>query len=353
TSAKGASTLTGVSHEKTVLSKVLIIFGFLVIVILGIVFLPDIIKGKEALLDVEASPNKLIYYQGEELGFDVKITNMGSTKDPFDTNLIYRLLDEDENTVLSKEETIAVSTTMSHYKTLELPLNIRPGSYTLKIFANYEQKVATASFSFNVEEKTTVVESCHDNVKNQNEIAPDCGGVCTSINGAYWYDGACHKEPKPGPPPKETCNDGIKNQDEVGPDCGGVCGGYWYDDSCHLSPKPKPSDEPSVAEKIMQASSLAKTNPEQAKNICLSLENTNDKDRCLKTIASISMKKEYCDLIVNVNERDECYIPFFMQNDFSVCEKITDPQSRAACEQMRDIYRVLQELNQTNQTNPT
>jgi len=44
--------------------------------------------------------------------------------------------------------------------------------------------------------------SCFDGVKNQNEILPDCGGVC-----------------KPCP----TCDDGIRNQGEVAIDCGGPC----------------------------------------------------------------------------------------------------------------------------------
>lgn len=44
--------------------------------------------------------------------------------------------------------------------------------------------------------------SCFDGVKDQNEVLPDCGGVC-----------------KPCP----SCNDGIQNQGETGIDCGGPC----------------------------------------------------------------------------------------------------------------------------------
>ncbi len=48
----------------------------------------------------------------------------------------------------------------------------------------------------------TAFPSCNDGIKNQNEILPDCGGVC-----------------KPCP----TCDDGIRNQGEQGIDCGGPC----------------------------------------------------------------------------------------------------------------------------------
>ncbi|MDD5332012.1 MAG: Ig-like domain-containing protein [Candidatus Nanoarchaeia archaeon] len=45
-------------------------------------------------------------------------------------------------------------------------------------------------------------ETCFDNIKNQNEILPDCGGICK----------AC-----------PTCDDGTLNQKEQEVDCGGPC----------------------------------------------------------------------------------------------------------------------------------
>ncbi|MFH1916544.1 MAG: hypothetical protein ABIJ21_04725 [Nanoarchaeota archaeon] len=44
----------------------------------------------------------------------------------------------------------------------------------------------------------------------------------------------------------ETCYDGIKNQDETATDCGGICKGYWYDDGCQAEPKAVTTAEPSV-----------------------------------------------------------------------------------------------------------
>lgn len=37
-------------------------------------------------------------------------------------------------------------------------------------------------------------ETCSDGIENQDETNVDCGGVCTSINGGYFYNGECHQE---------------------------------------------------------------------------------------------------------------------------------------------------------------
>lgn len=42
--------------------------------------------------------------------------------------------------------------------------------------------------------------TCSDGIENQDETAVDCGGVCTSINGEYFYDGECHTTPEPEVP---------------------------------------------------------------------------------------------------------------------------------------------------------
>jgi hypothetical protein len=281
---------------------------------------------------------------------------MGSAE-RFDITLISRLLDKNDNTLLSKEETIAISTSASHHRTIQLPSNIQPGSYVLKVFANYEDKVATSSFSFDVTQKASPTVSCNDGVRNQDETNIDCGGVCTSVNGVYWYDNACHSTPKTGPqPPTGTCSDGMRNQDETNIDCGGACasvnGAYWYDYACHKTSKtttPTTPDKPSVQEIIIQASAAAVNNPEQAKSICMQLETSSDKDTCFEKIAEISKQKEYCELIVDTNTRDLCYKPFFFEyKDFTVCEKLTDPESRKACEQLREIQKIMDEMNSGN-----
>jgi len=67
--------------------------------------------------------------------------------------------------------------------------------------------------------------------------------------------------PTPAPEPEPSCDDGIKNQNEDAVDCGGVCGGFWYNRACNeneqvvalnipkvqppvVEPAPKPTPEP-------------------------------------------------------------------------------------------------------------
>lgn len=330
----GGPKTVGVSHAKTAFPKLIFLVIFLALAIVGVIFVPGLIN-KDALLDIAATPDKPSFAIGEDLGFDVEIYNMGSA-DEFDIALKYRLLDSRENTILSREETVAISTSTSHHRSIELPSNTLPGDYTLRVFANYKDKVATSSFSFSVTDKPIATkETCTDGIKNQNEIGPDCGGVCRG----YWYDGKCNTKPKDGPVTKETCTDGKKNQNEIGPDCGGVCGGYWYNNKCNTKPKEiiPPDHEPSFAEMITNARDLAKSNPNEAKNICLDWDVVDEKDKCLKIVAQTASKKEYCELISDDNTRDSCYYPFFMQGDYSVCEKLTNPKNKETCELLRAL----------------
>ena len=182
-----SSSTSGQSHEKKLVP---IIFGVLAIILiasLSAFFIPKLFEPKEALLDVSVTPDERLVVQGGELGFDVEIFNMGSAE-RFDIGLSYRILDENDNTVLSDDESIAISTSTSHHRTIILPRAMNPGNYKLKVFANYEGEHATAQFSFDVTEKEIIRETCFDGIKNQDESNVDCGGVCEG----FWYDDNCH-----------------------------------------------------------------------------------------------------------------------------------------------------------------
>jgi len=344
-----AAALGKINPEKSVLPKMMIIVVAIGLIIAGAIIIPGMVKPKEALLDVSATPEKLIYSPGEQLSFTLEVINMGS-EERFDINLNYRVLDKASNIIAQREKTTAISTSTSFHETVDLPDNMKPGDYTLNVFANYGTRTATSAFSFGVEKAAVVTPkaSCNDKTKNQDEIGPDCGGIC----GGYWYDGSCHATEKGGEVVViASCNDKILNQDEVGVDCGGVCGGYWYDGSCHAAQKTptttiKVEPEPSFARKMIDVSRLAKTSPEQAKTTCLAMEKVNEKDICLKTVAQSSDKVQYCDLMTDPDERDNCYIPFFMAGDYTLCERITDPQSKKSCETLREIQQIKEAMEQ-------
>lgn len=45
-----------------------------------------------------------------------------------------------------------------------------------------------------------IEETCSDDIRNQDETNIDCGGVCTDINGEYWYNNRCNDDPEPEEP---------------------------------------------------------------------------------------------------------------------------------------------------------
>jgi hypothetical protein len=330
--------------------KIFLVVFIAALLIGGGVFLAFFLKGDEALLDVVTIPDREIVHPSEAVGFELQVANMGSTK-RVDMSLKYSILDDSDNLIISKEDTLAVETSLIQHKEVKLPATAKPGHYTLKVFVNYDDNVATASFDFKVEKKeaTTVKGSCDDGLKNQDEVGVDCGGVC----GGYFYDGSCNDNPKQANPvtpiqpdgKKGTCTDEVKNQDEVGVDCGGVCGGYWYDLGCHDSPK---SADVSVSQKstgsqLMDIRTVAKSDPESAKESCFGFIDEKVRDTCIKSVAQISKNSEYCELIISDSDRDLCYYPFFMQGDYVICEKLVLKESLQTCAQLRQIDKLSKE----------
>lgn len=350
----GAPTPLGANKEKSIFSKLIILLLIMGVIVAGaFVLIPELTHEEKApLLDVQATPDKFTYNPGDELDFDLEITNMGSSE-RFDVTLLYRVLDKNDNSVISKEDTTAISTSTSLRKFITLPSAIKAGSYSLKIFANYGGKVATTAFSFEVADKTVITPtqpSCTDGLRNQNELGIDCGGVC----GGYWYDSACHPKPKTATntTTKASCIDGKRNQDEVGIDCGGVCGNYWYDNSCHALPKQtnvnSPNLNPTFTSTMMEVRTTVKTNPEGAKETCLSLGKQSEMDECLKVVGQIALNKDYCAMIVSPEIRDQCYYPIFMKGDYTVCELLSDAESKKSCNQLRDIQSIMNKINESD-----
>jgi len=91
---------------------------------------------------------------GEFLPFSVKLRNFGGGR-RVDVVIDYKMLDSEGNEVLSERETVAVETTASFVKNIQVPYNVSPGRYTVSGEIVYKgQKVpAVAQFEFTVERK--------------------------------------------------------------------------------------------------------------------------------------------------------------------------------------------------------
>lgn len=91
---------------------------------------------------------------GELLPISVKLVNFGGGK-KVDVIIDYFILNEKGETVLQEKETVAVETTASFIKILQIPRDTPSGKYVAESSITYQgQKVpATASYQFAVERK--------------------------------------------------------------------------------------------------------------------------------------------------------------------------------------------------------
>lgn len=91
---------------------------------------------------------------GEFLPISVRLVNFGGGR-RVDVTINYQILDSNDVVVLTETETVAVETTASFVKIIQIPNDLPPGKYTASSDITYEtQEVpATSKFQFTVERK--------------------------------------------------------------------------------------------------------------------------------------------------------------------------------------------------------
>jgi hypothetical protein len=100
----------------------------------------------------ESSENRIA--PGEFLPISVKLINFGSLK-RVDVIVDYKILNKYNEEVYSENETVAVETTASFIKRIQIPGNIDAGNYTLVSLLTYpyQEQPAVSKFSFTIEKK--------------------------------------------------------------------------------------------------------------------------------------------------------------------------------------------------------
>ena len=91
---------------------------------------------------------------GEFLPISVKLANFGGGG-TVDVTIHYQIFDDSKTILLTETEVIAVETTASFTKVIQMPYNTLPGRYTARSSITHEgQKVlATSNYQFTVERK--------------------------------------------------------------------------------------------------------------------------------------------------------------------------------------------------------
>ena len=123
---------------------------------------PDLPQGETNLFDinlipqVETSGAGLVskVAPGEFLPLAVKLANFGN-RNKVDVIVSYVIIDLSGNVIYSAEETVAVETTASFVKTIQIPFETASGRYIAKSSISYQGQVtpATTEFPFTVERK--------------------------------------------------------------------------------------------------------------------------------------------------------------------------------------------------------
>lgn len=129
---------------------------YLLAIILTIAFWFAAVVAMAQESEIKTSSGNLVtrVAPGELLPVSVKLVNFGGGR-RVDVTIDYSILNEKGDVVLTEKETVAVETTASFIKILQIPQNTPPGNYTAQSSITYQgQKVpATASYQFTVERK--------------------------------------------------------------------------------------------------------------------------------------------------------------------------------------------------------
>jgi hypothetical protein len=355
-------------HHVIHLSPKSLVFLLLLVVVASFFFFNPFKLAEKELLDYRITVTTKEIQAGDNLIFINKFANMGS-KTKYDVIMNYQIKNAADNSILDEwSETKAISLIQEQSVSFNIPEGTKAGNYYLMGESKYKGGIIKSRASFKVYEETSDP-SCFDNIKNQDEEDVDCGGICQACESCF--DGRCNQD--------EDCNFILNSP----PDCGGSCNECEscpskcpVDDSCSIGycnestnyicayikkqnccgnglceageqddctadcPLKEDREQAEAFNYIDQANSLAESSPEQAKENCDKIASQNHKDSCYFDVARKSKQSKYCSYIVsNTNtERDNCYILFAYDNDFTVCEKIEDGNLNSACDQLSQMY---------------
>ncbi len=262
---------------------------------------------QKAELFLEVFSEKTIVQKAENFVFSA---SLGTDKEKeIEGKFSYVLFDENNNKILEEFNYVK----LAKFKKMSFPLdtkNLLPGKYYLEFIFSLGGEEISDSFSFEV--KSDVVQT--------NIPAPkiSCPYSCND-NNSYTKD-ECVND-KCVNTPINTCGNGVCDNDESALSCSQDCAPEKVITSEDLSQK---------------ASQLAKSNSEEAANVCLQL--TVGYDECLKKLNDQTNNSEFCNAVINSKIKDDCYSDHAMRiNDFGVCSLIVNSLKQRACLNLKKL----------------
>jgi hypothetical protein len=314
------------------------------------------ISRPRALLDVEVSLGSDSIRFGEDLGFTVTVSNLGSGS-RFDVNLRYEVYDLRDNVMKFEEETMAVETKASKSVSMRLG-DLQPGSYYLRVTALYKDKSAKASGSFKVLESLptsptpvtpTPISPTPTTPQEQCPVSCDDNNKCTNDYCSANTNFVCNHD-KITP----CCGNGIcEDNEECAADC--ETGGTQTDfgdkpvwEVIDIIGEMASRDKNGAVEECKGISQLSFRYDCWGKvaiasndnTVCDNIADESYKDTCEKDFATTLRNSEVCAEVVKESKRDQCYMDFATKGDYTVCDMIVNKYYQLSCESLRKLSEV-------------
>jgi len=332
-----------IQKKKIIISGLIGSAGFVIIAILLYSF---VFAGPKMLIDLNLQSLGFEVDSGDYFEFIRDLTNIGSAS-RFDVLMSYTIIDPRSKAIVnSQDESFAIQTKSSKKIIIPVPSDTKPGRYTLKAVASYGKQTAEASTSFKVVEKVEV--SCNDRIKNQGERGVDCGGPCsacpTSLNPNKEQPLGCPAGCDDFDPCTTDLCDGSKCSYQPLEVCCGdfVCSGGETTITCASDCAASRTPIRTSGDIIDEALSDARSDPQNARNLCSSLSKLDDSDSCYSLLADETEDFNFCDDVSADDKRDTCYMDFALaKNQFEVCGKLANRYLKNSCFSLKNL-RLLQ-----------
>jgi len=276
-----------VSSSSVVKIGLMLVFVFLIIGGGFFVMQNRFGSSNDKLLDVTTTPIKTKLLEGDVLGFNVDLISQGA-EGRVDAFFEYIIRDSNSKLILKETDTKAFDTTMSFQRKLILP-EMETGLYSLHVIARYDGKMADSTFTFSYQ-------------ANAEDVAPDIPEK-----------------------PINTVNEIVETTK----------------DESVKTPQPKPAKgSKGKSDQDLFDEAIRTNNDDIALGYCVKISDEDLLTECYYTVAQQNQDNSVCDLITNINRKEDCYMNFVMSGDGELCSKVTLSENKVLCNQFVQLETI-------------